>query len=355
MLASTLSAMAAVTSCSDSRSEVTQPQNHAAVIKTTVLSPQKIGGVLEIAAKVQADPTRVVHIYPPAGGRLLRVEVWPGEHVSKGQTVALEESSDVSQARSDYSKAQVDFDKNKRALDRAKLLLDHKVLSEREFEETQANAAASKSELDRAAERLHVMGVALNATSSEVALVAPRSGAVLDIGAASGEISKSTDNANAIATLADLSSVWIVGDVYEKDLSALHAGEPVQVTVSAYPGQTWEGKIANISDAVDPQTRTLKVRVVLVNPGEKLKPEMFATIHVQQPARDALVLPAAAMLHEGGDTSVMVETKPGQYERRLVTVKSASADQVVIATGLKPGEVVVTEGAALVRGGGEEQ
>lgn len=324
------------------------------VIKTIPAQMQNVEDILEIPAKVQADPDKVVHIYPPAGGRLLRVNVRPGDHVRKGQTVAVEESSDIGQARSDYAKAKAEYDKNARALNRAQLLFEHKAYSQREFEETQANYDESKSELQRAADRLRVLGAPIEGSSSLVTLVAPRDGSVLDIGAATGELSKSTDNANAIATIADLDRIWIVGDVFEKDLADVKRGETVDITLSAYPGRTWHGTIASIADALDPQSRTVKARVVLDNPSGELKPEMFATIRVRRPASPAIVVPATAVLHDGGDTAVMIETKPGVYERRLVTVRSSNAKEVVIADGVKPGEIVVSEGATLLRGGDQQ-
>ncbi len=345
----------ALAGCEQSQSKPVVDAGKAQTIQTVTVQTQRIGDVLEIPAKVQADPARVVHIYPPAGGRLMEVSVRPGDHVHKGQTIAIEQSSDVAQARADYSHARTEFDRTNHALERAKLLFDHKVLSQRELEQAQADYDEAKGELDRSSGRLQILGVPVQGTSNEVAMLAPRSGAILDVGAAAGELSKSTDNANSIATIADLSTVWLVGDVYEKDLSVLKTGEPVQIALAAYPGQTWAGKLAVISDALDPQTRTLKVRVVLNNPGEKLKPEMFAAIRVQRPSRDAIVIPASALLREGGDTSVMVQTKPGAYERRLVLIQSVNGDRAIVASGLNPGDVVVSEGAALVRGGGEEQ
>ena len=341
--------------CAKSQSKVPPDTAKSQVVQTVVVQMKKVGDVLEIPAKIQADPAQVVHVFPPAGGRLMEVSVRPGDHVRKGQTIAIEQSADVAQARADYGRARTEFEKSNHALERAKLLFDHKVLSERELEQAQADYEEAKGELDRSAGRLQILGVPVQGSSNDVAMLAPRSGAILEIGAAAGELSKSTDNANSIATIADLSSVWVAGDVYEKDLGALKPGEPVKVALAAYPGQGWTGKIAVISDALDPQTRTLKVRVVLSNPGEKLKPEMFATIRVQRPARDAIVIPASAILREGSDTSVMVQTKPGTYERRLVSIASTSGDDAIVASGLKPGEVVVSEGAALVRGGGEEQ
>ena len=329
--------------------------SNASVVKTERVHLSEVSDELSLPARVQADPANVVRVYPPASGRLLRVGVRPGDRVSKGQALALLESSDIAQARSDYSKAQAEYEKDQRAQERSKLLFEHKVLSEREFEEQQSATAQAKSELDRAIDRLHILGVPLKGTSNQITLVAPRSGSVLDLGAAGGELSKSVDNANPICTIADLGTIWIVGDIFEKDLGSVRAGDAVEISVNAYPDKKWPGRLSLISDTVDPQTRTLKVRVVLKNPGRQLKPEMFASIHIRKPPTKALVLPSSAVLREGGDTSVMVETKPGTYERRLVNLQSATTNNVVIASGLKPGETVVTEGAALLRGGGDDQ
>lgn len=345
---------AGLCSCESVQSKGPSGPGQSKAVQTVTVQLKKIGDVVDIPAKVQADPANLVHVYPPAGGRLVEVSVHLGDHVRKGQTIAIEQSSDIAQARADYGHARSEFDKSNHALERAKLLFDHKVLSERELEQAQADYAEAKGELDRAAGHLHILGVPVQGTTNDVAMLAPRSGAVLDVNAAAGELSKSTDNANAIATIADLSRVWVVGDVYEKDLSVLNQGEPVQITLPAYPEKTLTGKLAVISEALDPQTRTLKVRVVLNNPGEKLKPEMFATIRVQRPVRDAIVVPTSAVLHEGGDTSVMVRIHGDRYERRLVTVASISGDNAVVTGGLNPGDVIVSEGAALVRGGGEE-
>ncbi len=351
-----LAALAVLAGCGSRDSKPASASNPAApVVKTARVELASIENQLTIPARIQADPARVVRVYPPAGGRLLRVNVRPGDRVHKGEPLALLESSDVAQARADYAKARTEMDRNQRAFDRAKLLFDHKVLSQREFEDAQASYEEARSELDRTTDRLRVMGVSAQGPSNQVSLLAPRDGVVLDLGTAPGELQKSTDNAAPICTIADLSTVWVMGDVYEKDVAALYRGEPVETAVSAFPDLRLNGKLDLISDTLDPATRALKVRVVLNNPKWRLKPEMFATIRVKGPAAQAIVVPASSLLREGGDTAVMVQTAPDKYERRLVKVASANAEQVVIADGLKPGEIVVTEGAALVRGGGESQ
>lgn len=352
---SALIVLSCFTACGTHDQKPSTNNQAPAVIKTVRVEPQNVENQLAIPARVQPDPALVVRVYPPAGGRLLRVDVRPGDHVHKGEAVAVLESADVAQARSDYSKAKTESERTQHALDRAKLLFDHKVLSQREYEDADANYQEARSELERASDRLRVLGAPLQGPpSNQVALVAPHDGVVIDLGAAPGELSKSTDNATPICTIADLSAVWIIGDVYEKDLAFFRRGESVDVTVAAFPDRHWSGKVAVISDTLDPTTRTLKARVVLANPKRELKPEMFATIRVSRPMRQAIVLPASALLHEGGDTAVMVETAPGKYERRLVSVVSSNVNNVVIASGLQAGDVVVSEGAALLRGGGEQ-
>ena len=323
-------------------------------LKTAEAQLRSVSQVLEVPARVQPDPTRVVRVYPPAGGRLVRVAVRPGDVMERGHLVAVLESSDVSQARSDAIKAQAEFDRAGRALNRTKLLFEHKVLSEREYEEAKAQEIQARSELERAKARLRVLGVSEKSASNEVAVTSPIAGVVLDIGASSGELSKSTDSSTPICTVADLGSVWLTGDVYEKDLSVVRAGVPVQATVTAYPGRSWQGKISYVSDAIDPQTRTAKVRVVLANPRRELKPEMFASLRLTRPATEALVIPNTAVLREGGDSTVMVKTPANKYERRLIAARPLNANEVIITSGLQAGETVVTEGAALLRGTGEE-
>jgi cobalt-zinc-cadmium efflux system membrane fusion protein len=322
-------------------------------LKTAPVTVSAIDDVLEIPARVAPDPGRVVRVFPSAGGRLLHVQVRPGDQVARGKSVAILESSDVWQARSDYNKARAEDERLDRTFKRSKLLYEHKVLSEREFEDAQANFTEARAELDRASARLRLLGASPDKNTNEVALTAPIAGTVLSIGAATGELSKSTDNSEAVCTIADLSTVWILGDVYEKDLQSVQPGSSVELTVSAYPGETWTGKVAQISDAVDPVSRTLKLRVVMSNPNHKFRPDMFATIRVHRHHADAMMIPSSAVLHEGGDTAVMVQTAPNKYERRLIQERSLNPQQTVVLKGINPGDVVVTEGAALLRGGGE--
>jgi membrane fusion protein, heavy metal efflux system len=318
-------------------------------VQTATVAKQEIPDYLEIPGKIQPDPARVVRVFPPVGGRVTEMKVRPGDHVERGETLAILESSDVSGVRSDYQKAVADAEVKERSSQRASLLYENQVLSEREFHQAQADAEIAKAELQRAKARLRQLGLSPDSASDRFEVKAPRAGVVLDIGAAPGEFSKSLDAPAPLCTLADLSAVWAVGEVYEKDLSGLRPGTPAQVVVSAYRAQKWGGPVAAISDALDPVTRTLKLRIVLPNPGAKLKPEMFATIRLRRATFSGIVIPVSAVLHEGATAYVFVQKAAGHFERRDVTLGRPLDRGVEVISGLAPGEVVVTEGALLLR------
>lgn len=348
----TLLACAFVIGCGGSDQKSASQTKQETPVQVAQVTVQSVQNEVAIPAKVQADPDRVVHIYPPVSGRLVSLNVRPGDEVKKGQTLAIIESSDAASALSDYEKARIEVERSSQAEKRAALLLQHEVLAQKDYDDIKAQADSAKSDLARTEQRLRMLGLTPSSATDQIAVRAPRTGVVLDIGAANGELSKSLDNANSIATIADLSSVWIVGDLYEKDLSLATRGTPAKITVAALPDASWHGTISNLSDFVDATTRTLKARVVLPNPGYRLKPEMFATIHVVGRKQEVMTVPTTAVLHEGNSAFVMVRKSDGNYEKRAVTIANSQSDTTEIASGLQPGETVVTSGAELLRNEG---
>lgn len=327
-------------------------QSNVGVETTTAMSQQNIDS-LDLPAHVMADPTKVVHIYPPLSGRIFGLRVLPGQEVKKGDVIAMLESNDVALARTDFQKAKIEVMRADRALARGKLLLQHDVLSQADYAELDATDQIAHSEVERARQRIHELGFDEDGVSDQVALRAPISGAVLDVGTATGEMQRSLDNATSIATIANLDTVWVSGDVFERDLASLKSGSHVKVLVPAYPNTELTGTIANISDALDPATHTLKLRVVLANKGHLLKPDMFATIRIEGAARRAYILPETAVLHEGEKTSVFLLNSQGKFDQHPVqvgrTIDKAGVRQVEILEGLKDGDKVVTVGGALLR------
>lgn len=324
-------------------------QADAKGVRTVAVEWKQIPDYLEVAGRIQADPALVVRVFPPLGGRLIGVEVRPGDRVRKGQTLALLDSSEVSAARSDYLKARADAEVKEKALRRASVLYENQVLAEKEYQQATADAEMTRAELERTRSRLRVLGVSPEGSSDRLVIAAPRAGVVLDIGGAPGEFSKSLDSPAPLCTLADLSTVWAVGEVYEKDLAGLKVGAPAQVAVNAYPDQKWSGRVAAISGTLDPVTRTLKLRVVLPNPGDRLKPEMFASMRLLRSTFSGIAIPASAALREAAGAYVFVQKAPGHFERRPVTLGRMLQSDVEVTSGLKPEEVIVAEGALLLR------
>lgn len=319
-------------------------------VATARVEARQLPDYLEIAAHIEADPTRVVHVFAPISGRLISVTVRPSDHVTAGQTLAVLASSDVAAARAAYRQAAADNEVKKKALARAEDLYQHGALAAKDYQQSQADAQSSSATLESAVERLQLLNVEPTGSSDQIKVLAPRAGVVIDLGAAAGEFSKSLDNSSPLCTLADLSTVWALGDVYEKDLATVKVGEAADVQVNAYAGETWRGRVGAISDQVDPNTRTMKVRVVLPNSNERLKPEMFGSIRLLRSTQMGVAVPATAVLREGSAGSVFVQRAPGHFERRAVTLgRTLDNDQVEVVSGLKPGDTIVTQGPGLLQ------
>jgi membrane fusion protein, heavy metal efflux system len=319
------------------------------VVETVEVHSQVVANQLMLPAHIMANPTSVVHLYPPISGRVVALKVLPGQEVTKGQELGMLQSSDAAQTRSDFEKAKIEAARADLQLHRAQELLRHEVMAQRDYDDLKAADDSDHAELERARQALHILGFNENDTSDTIPLRAPISGAVLDVGTGAGELQRSLDNANSIATIADINSIWVVGDLYPRDLGSVKVGQPVDITVNGYPGDVYHGTISNISDAVDPTSLTLKVRVVLANPQHKLKPQMYATIAVTSHKGNAIVVPATAVVQNGKSTFVFVETSLGKYARRDVVLGATHDTTDEVTQGLNDGDKIVSTGAELLR------
>ena len=324
------------------------------VLDTVVAHVQPVHDGLTLPARIQANPTTVVHIYPPISGRVLALKVLPGQEVAKGKVVGMLQSTDLQQARSDYEKAKIEAARADLQLNRARDLLQHEVMAQKDFDDLQAVDQADHAELERTRQTLNILGYKETDTSDLVPIRSPIPGVVLDVNTASGELQRSLDNATAIATIANINDIWVIADLYPRDVQAVRRGQPVDVRVNGYPDAVYHGVVDNVSDAVDPTTLTLKVRVVLQNPHHRLKPQMYASVAITNQSRSAIVVPATAVIRDGVGTYVYVQTSENKYQRRDVTVGETHDTTVEITKGLNEGDRVVSTGAELLRGAGSE-
>jgi membrane fusion protein, heavy metal efflux system len=333
---------------SNSASNVTPPAAKT-IVQTMVVHGQKVVDEINIPARVAANPTKVVQVFPPLSGRIVRFSALPGQMVQAGQVIAVLQSGEIAHARSDFEKAKIQVLLADQALNRGQLLLQHEVIAKADYEQLVAADEAAHSEQERSRQLIHELGFSENNNSDEAPIRAPIGGVVLDTGTAVGEWQRSLDNATPLATIANLDHVWILGDAYQSDIARIQVGRPVTVKIPAYPGLSIAGKVDNLSQSLDPSTQAVKVRVVLANPQMKLKPQMFANIVVDRSSVQGFLVPATSVIHENNYDSVFVQTSPGKYERRPVKLGQMQQQDDVVLSGLRNGDQVVTLGAALLR------
>ena len=286
--------------------------------------------------RVTMNPNRVSRVLPPVGGRVLKVLVKFGDHVEQGQPLLTMESPDgdaaVSadlQARSTERQTRATVQKAESDFQRAADLYEHKAVAEKDLLQAQNDLATAKSAYEIAqtvreqtARKLELLELRPTEFHQPVLVRAPLTGQVLEVNVAPGEyraaISFHTDTTAPLMTIADLSTVWVSSDVPEPFIPLIHLGEPVAITLVAFPDQALAGRVARIGDVLDAQTRTLRVYVELPNPVGRFRPEMYGTIRHAGPSRPTVVVPDTALIQEYGRSIAFVERGPGRFERREV-------------------------------------
>jgi cobalt-zinc-cadmium efflux system membrane fusion protein len=311
--------------------------------------------------KIEANPNLMSRVALPLTGRVSAVMVKLGDSVQRGDALLNLESPDadagvgaylqgqaaITQAKANLNKAQADYD-------RAADLFEHNAVARKdvltaENALAQAKAAVEQAQagLEQSDRKLRLLGLKPGAFGQKVTVSAPISGKVLDMSVAAGEYRNDTNT--PVITIADLSTVWVSSDVPESSIRFIQVGEPIDVELTAYPGETFHGRVTRIADMVDPQTRTIKVRAVMDNARGKLRPEMYATIRHTDSMKTLPVIPVGALLQGDGKTSVWVETAPGHFQPVEVKTGDRAGDMLPIISGLKPGDHIVVDGAMLLR------
>jgi cobalt-zinc-cadmium efflux system membrane fusion protein len=295
---------------------------------------------------VAPDVQRTVHVTSLAGGRVVDIRARLGDEVAKGQVLLVIDSSDLAGAISDYKKALADEVLANKALDRAETLHSHGALAEKELEQAEDAEAKAKIDVTTAAERIRLLGGDLAGLSPVIEVRAPVAGAIVEQNTTGGEGVKSLDNSPSLFTVADLSRVWVLCDVYENDLGDVHLGDSAELRLNAYPGRSLRGRVANISPVLDPVTRAAKVRLELPNPGGLMRPGMFATARfVSSRSRERVLVPASALLRLHDKDWVFRSEGGGRFRRTQVQAGPALADgwQEVLTGGVRAGDEIVAD------------
>ena len=308
---------------------------------------------------VQANAYRTTPVVSVVGGILRRVAAELGQNVSHGQTMAVVFSDELAMAQSRYLNAVAELDEHHKHHVRTVRLVEIGAASREELEQATTKLKTAESEVASQRQRLMLLG--LNAkriaqlktpaqVSSEVSLPAPVSGTVISRAANPGEVIPAEKE---ILRIADLSSVWVMGQVYEKDLGKVVVGSGASITSDAYPGRVFRGRVSYIDPTLDPATRTAQARIELANPGQALKISMFVNVAfaaLSGAEATTPVIPKSAVQNINNQQVVFVETStPNTYAMRPVKLGSEINGQYPVLEGLTVGERVVTEGSFLLR------
>lgn len=295
-------------SCSDSskaaptKTELTLEQgvfnvDHPELFKLVKVDARELPTELSANGAVTPDVNRTIHVTSQGSGRVVDLRVRLGDNVKKGQVLLSIYSADLAGAFSDYQKAVVDERLAKKALDRAQLLLSHGAAAQKDFELAEDAEEKAKLDVRNAEQHVRILGGDPSNASSMIELRAPVGGTIVEQNIAGFEGVKSLDNSPNLFTLADLSQVWVVCDVFENDLGQVHPGDPAEVRLNAFPDRAFRGNISDISRVLDPNTRSAKVRIVLSNPDGALRPGMYAMASFRsRKLRQHVVIPSTAVM-----------------------------------------------------------
>ncbi len=360
--AAILTASSALTSCSTS--QVAQASNDAPAAKVeqvadpnlvTVSGPERFSIVtamtrpevdqLSANGMIAPDVSRTVPVNALSSGRVVEMRTRLGDDVQKGQVLLTLTSSDMSQANSDYKKFQTDEKLAKTQLERSQLLFSHGALAQKELDVAEDTYNKAVVDTQTAAERIRILGGDPQNPTSLIEVRAPVAGTVIEQNVTTAAGVKSLDNSPNLFTIADLSQVWVLCDVYENDLANVHIGDPAQIELNAYPDRKFSGRVTNISKLLDANTRSAKVRIELANAQGLLRPNMFATVTFRsQGSRSRVVVPTTAVLRLHDRDWVFEKLDGGQFRRTAVQTGPVNADGTQqILSGVRAGEKLVSD------------
>ncbi|HXH24820.1 MAG TPA: efflux RND transporter periplasmic adaptor subunit [Vicinamibacterales bacterium] len=329
----------------------------AGIVVAPVASGTSAGGI-RLPGVVEPNAYREVAVTPLVAGRVTRVSAELGASVRRGQTLAQIYSPELAEAQTKYVSAKAMLEAHDRELQRTQKLVEIGAASRQEMERIHAEHAAQTAAVESARSQLELLGVSTSAidalgsgskVNATTSVPAPIEGVITERAA---NVGLNVDQATPLFTVVDLSTVWVIADVYEKDFSQVRVGNDATVTTSAYPGLSLRGRISYIDPQVNPETRTAKVRVEVPNPRSELRLGMYADVVVTgAPGASVPVVPHSAVQNVGDRTVVYLSNpkEPGKFTEREVRLGETAGEQVKVTAGLQPGDVVVTEGSFFVR------
>jgi cobalt-zinc-cadmium efflux system membrane fusion protein len=339
---------------SDNAELFTIPQEQMAHVQVLTVQPITLTRSLRLTGAVAYNSFRTTPVITQVSGPVAKVVVVPGQKVQRGEPMLYVASPDYSQLRTNYLKAKDAYALAQKAYARARDLYEHKAIAEQNLEQAESAEVQAGGDLAAAQAALKVMGITdpdalVKAPPSfEVPVRAPISGEVVEQDVSAGQLIQ--PGSTQCFMISDTSSVWVLVNVYQKDLPYVRAGDTVTIQTDTYP-DIFHGRISYVAAALDPSTRTLQARIETSNPGEKLKKDMFVMTNVNAGTiPNAIALPDAAVLRDSENQPfVYAAVSSNQFGRRAVTLGESLNGQTQITSGLKAGDQVIGNGSLFLQ------
>jgi len=316
---------------------------HPELFKLAKADTRKLPTEVTANGTVNPDVTRTIHVTSLGAGRVVDLKARLGDFVKKGQTLLVISSPDLAAAMADYQKARADEMLSHKGWDRAQLLYDRGAAAAKDLEAAQDAEDKAKVDVSTAEHRVRILGADPDHPSPLIEVRAPVSGTIVEQNVAGFEGVKSLDNSPSLFTIADLSEVWVVADVFENDLGQIHVGDSAEIHLNAFSDRTFHGKVADISRLLDPNTRSAKVRIVLANSGGALRPGMFAVAKFRsRKVTDRVVVPSTAIMRLQDKDWIFLKEGDKRFRRVEVQADGLAPDGMQeIRDGVKSGDEVI--------------
>ena len=343
-------ALLSLPGCGSKQQELpTNSKDTETAYRTDTVQLRNLSQDLRFTGKVSYDQRRVDQVFPVVSGTVLNVSANLGQRVTQGQALATVQSADVSGYLNDYNAARSDFALAKRTADNTEQLYKTNFASQSDLIAAREGLTKAQSTLNRSQQILKLYGAGTGSAAQPVYQVKAPVGGYVVARNVNQNMQLRPDNSTPLFTISDLSRVWILLNVYETDVANVKVGEPVDITVLAYPDKKFNGTITNISNVVDPDTRIVQARVELANPDGLLKPDMFCTVylHNKEAAQNLAVSPRAVIFNQD-KYYVVKQTSPGKYAVVPVQVVRTTSQFTYVSGKLNPSDQVVTEGSLLL-------
>jgi cobalt-zinc-cadmium efflux system membrane fusion protein len=332
----------------------TLSQDQMSHVQVVTVQPTKLVRTLRLTGAVAYNAFKTTSVITQVGGPVSRILVVPGQHVAAGQPMLDVSSPDYSQLLDSYLKAADAYRLASKNYARAQDLYQHHANAERDLEQAESDRNQAQADLNAADQGMRILGIknpadlAKAPASAQIPVLAPIGGEVVERLVSPGQVVQAGQT--QAFTISDLSTVWVLANVYQADLAFIRSGDDVVVQTDAYPN-SFHGRISYVSPALDPNTRTLQARIVVDNPGEKLKKDMYCTVTVTAGSiSNAIAVPDSSILRDDNNQPfVYVAVGVNQFGRRDVETGQSENGLTQVLKGISVGEKVVGDGSLFLQ------